>query len=350
MINSDQRLKQVLPKLREAAWVAVDTEADSLHAYPEKLCLLQVSTEGDDFLFDPLSHIDLGPVLEALAKHEIILHGADYDLRLLRKRFGFVPSHIFDTMIAARLLGCREFGLTSLVSKYLGVKLEKGPQKANWAKRPLTPRMEAYARNDTRHLKPLVDILRAQLEQAGRLEWHRETCLQLIAECAAARPVDRDLVWRVKGSHRLRPAALAVLRELWYWRENEAIAANRPPYFILPPELMVTLASAATESDSVIDLLPRHLPHRRQRGVLEAVAQGLASEDPPAAIRRKGYRQTEQEKLRLHALEGRRNKRANELGIDPSLIASRATLALLARDWKSHEHELLQWQKELLQP
>ena len=113
-----------------------------------------------------------------------MLHGADYDLRLLRKSWDFVPDKIFDTMLASRLLGCREFGLTSLVSKYLGVALEKGPQKANWARRPLTPRMEAYACNDTRYLKPLADLLLAELEAKGRLGWLRESCARLIEDCA----------------------------------------------------------------------------------------------------------------------------------------------------------------------
>jgi ribonuclease D len=124
----------------------MDTEADSLHAYPEKLCLIQISISGADELLDPLAKMDLKPLLEVFRRHELIVHGADYDLRLLRKSCGFVPTTIFDTMLAARLLGCREFGLTNLVSKCLGVKLEKGPQKANWARRPLTERMEVYAR------------------------------------------------------------------------------------------------------------------------------------------------------------------------------------------------------------
>ena len=157
----------LLPKLQAARWLALDTEADSLHAYPEKLCLIQISIEGADVILDPLARVDFAPACDILRQHELILHGADYDLRLLRKSFGFVPGAIFDTMIAARLLGYREFGLSNLVQKHLGVTLEKGPQKANWGRRPLTPRMEAYARNDTRHLKALSDLLRTQLEDKG---------------------------------------------------------------------------------------------------------------------------------------------------------------------------------------
>src|SRR5262249_38758231 len=228
-----------LPKLRAATWVAVDTEADSLHAYPEKVCLIQVSTVSGDVLIDPLSKTNLDSMLDALSGHELIMHGADYDLRLLEKHHQFTPSSIFDTMLASRLLGERQFGYSNLVEKFLGVKLEKGPQKANWALRPLTERMEKYARNDTHYLKPLADKLREGLEGKGRLSWHQESCARLISECTHPHPADLDAVWRIKGSHLLGRPALAVLRELWQWRESEAITANRPPFFVMSHEALV---------------------------------------------------------------------------------------------------------------
>ena len=350
MIDSDEKLAGFLAKLRKADWIAVDTEADSLHAYPEKLCLMQISIAGADELLDPLSSMDLRPVLEILRQHEVIFHGADYDLRLLRKTCGFVPSAIMDTMLASRLLGCREFGLTHLVSKFLGVPLEKGPQKANWARRPLTQRMETYAHNDTRYLKPLSDILRAQLKDKGRLSWHRETCARLVADCAQFRATDPDLLWRVKGSHQLGPPGLAVLREIWHWREKEAIESNKPPYFIMAPELMVELAMAAVTSRNLHQILPRRFWPRRRERLLKAIAAGLASQDPPRILRPKSARQTEVEKRRMHELEKRRDRAAAELGIDATLIASRAMLVLLARDWATHAKDLMHWQRELLEP
>ena len=349
MIDTDQKLAEFLPKLREADWIAVDTEADSLHAYPEKLCLLQISIRGADELLDPLSAMDLKSLLEILRKHELIFHGADYDLRLMRKSWAFVPGSIADTMIASRLLGCREFGLIHLVSKYLGVPLEKGPQKANWARRPLTQRMETYARNDTFYLKPLMDLLRSQLKEKGRLGWHRECCARLVADCAQFRPTDPDLTWRVKGSHHLRPHALAVLREIWHWREKEALEANKPPYFILAPELMVELAAAAVESRDLQIILPRHLWPRRRERLLKAIGSGLEAADHPRILRHKPSRQNETEKRRMQELEKRRDRRATELSIDPTLIASRAMLVLLAKDWTTHTKELMQWQRELLE-
>src|SRR5881628_2119121 len=131
MIDTEPKLKAFLGELRAATWVAVDTEADSLHAYPEKVCLIQISTASGDELIDPLTRVNLDPLLDALAGHELIMHGADYDLRLLRKHHEFVPSAIFDTMLAARLLGLRQFSFSHLVEHFLGVKLEKTSQKAN---------------------------------------------------------------------------------------------------------------------------------------------------------------------------------------------------------------------------
>ena len=258
MIDTDEKLAAYLPVVRAARWVAMDTEADSLHAYPEKVCLIQISTEAGDRLVDPLAQMNLSALLEVLSSHALIMHGADYDLRLLRKHHEFVPKTIFDTMLAARLLGHRQFGLSSLVDHYLGVKLEKGSQKANWARRPLTERMEQYAVNDTHYLKPLADRLKPKLQEKNRLEWHEETCARLIDESSRLNPTDMDSVWRVKGSHSLSRPALAVLRELWHWRETEAVAANKPPFFVLPHEKLVDIAETAATDRSVETILPRH--------------------------------------------------------------------------------------------
>src|SRR5204862_5009785 len=134
-----------------------------------------------------------------------------YDLRLLCKHHEFVPGAIFDTMLAARLVGLHQFGLSNLVEQFLAVKLEKGAQKANWALRPLTERMARYARNDTHYLKPLSDRLQPELEAKGRLAWHEEACARLISESSHWSPADLDSVWRIKGSHLLGRPSLAVL-------------------------------------------------------------------------------------------------------------------------------------------
>jgi ribonuclease D len=350
VIDTERKLEGFLPMLRAATWVAVDTEADSLHAYPEKVCLIQISTVSGDRLIDPLARVNLDPLLEALSGHELIMHGADYDLRLLRKHHEFVPSAIFDTMLAARLLGLRQFGLGHLVEKYLGVKLEKGPQKANWALRPLTERMERYARNDTRYLKPLADRLKPELEASGRLAWQQESCAHLVQDSTRQRPADLDAIWRIKGSHLLEPPALAILRELWEWREREAVAANKPPFFVISHDALVNIAAAATLAQPIEPFLPRHISERRRGSLMKAITHGLSlSQDRhPKILRRVTRRPSEGEKRRFTDLQKHRDAHAAALGIDPTLIASRGMLSDLAHDWDKHASELMTWQRDLL--
>jgi len=350
VVDTDSKLAAFLPVLHAATWVAVDTEADSLHAYPEKVCLIQFSTAAGDELLDPLSGLNLDAVLGAISSRELIVHGADYDLRLLCRHHKFVPRAIFDTMLAARLLGLRQFGLSHLVAANLGVKLEKGPQKANWALRPLTERMAHYARNDTHYLKPLADRLKAELEAKGRLEWHRESCAQLIADATRERLPDRDAVWRVKGSHLLDRPALAVLRELWNWREAEATSSNRPPFFVLSHDTLVAVSSAAVAGHTIKPLLPRHLSERRRAGLADAVTRGLAVPAPqyPTPLRSVSRRPSEGEKLRFLELQKVRDQQALALGLDPTLIASRAVLSDLAHNWEKHHSGLMRWQQKLL--
>jgi len=350
VIDSDEQLTAFLPSVRAADWVAIDTEADSLHAYPEKLCLIQISLPDANELIDPLAALDLSRLIVALRGHELILHGADYDLRLLRRTCGFVPRNIFDTMLAARLLGFAEFSLTRLVNRLLGIHLEKGPQTADWARRPLTERMVAYALNDVRYLKPAADSLRTALEAKGRLDWHREMCARLVEDCSQLRSPDLDQVWRLKGASKLDRRGLVVLRELWRWRDQEALTANRPPYFMLKHETLVALAAAAAHSRPLQPLLPRRFSQRRRDEALAAVQRALAlprSQWPD--LNRPSSRQlTAVEKQRCEQLRQRRDRHAVELGIDPSLIASRATLVALARDWTRHSAGLMRWQLKLL--
>ncbi|WP_040550142.1 ribonuclease D [Pedosphaera parvula] len=350
MIDSDVTLKNLLGRLSSTPWVALDTEADSLHAYPEKVCLLQITTPLGDELIDPLSGINLDPLLDTFGGHELIMHGSDYDLRLLRKHHAFVPKAIFDTMLASRLLGHTQFGLVHLVAHYLGVTLEKGSQKADWAKRPLTPRMEAYARNDTHYLKHLADRLKSDLEVKGRLGWHQELCARLIIECSQNPEPDPDLVWRIKGSNRLYRPALAVLREVWRWREAEAIVANRPPYFVLRHETLIDLSAAAASGHPVQPLLPQKFSDRRRATLSEAIKRGLSvpHEQQPEPLRHEARRLSEADRRRVEELQKRRDARATELGIDPTLIASRATLLDLAEDWDRHAPDLMNWQRELM--
>jgi ribonuclease D len=350
MIDEPVRLAALLPRLEASPWIAMDTEADSLHAYPEKLCLLQFSHDGGDDLVDPLIGLNLKPLFKILHPRELILHGADYDLRLLRRTFNFVPSKIFDTMLAARLLGHTQFGLAHLITKNLDAQIEKGPQKMDWGRRPLTPRMEAYARNDTHFLKALSDLLRAELQTKGRLAWHEQTCARLIEDCARVPDIDPDQLWRIKGSDRLDAKSLVYLRELWKWREEEAITANRPPYFILSHEVLVHMARSAAHETTLASVIPKHINPRRQRGIHNAVrkASELPESEYPAPYKPSYYRSTTEEQKAFNLIRKRRDAKAAELGIDPTLIASKYILSSLARDYPKALLDLMPWQKELL--
>ena len=350
MIDTDVKLAALLPKLRAAQWLALDTEADSLHAYPEKVCLIQISTADGDELVDPLAPINLDSLFDVFNGRELIFHAADYDLRLLEKHHQFRPSAIFDTMLAARLLGERQFGLSALVENHLGVKLDKGSQKADWAQRPLTERMEIYARNDTHYLKPLADKLKAALEAKGRLVWHQESCARLIEDCSRPVVVDTDAVWRVKGSAILGRAGLAVLREIWQWREKEAIAYCRPPFFVLSHERMVDMADAAAAQQPFEHIFPPKMSPRRRETLLAAIKAGVAvpAAQHPEIVRHEFRRPSEAEFRRFREIEKRRDAQAHELAIDPTLIASKSVIGDLARDWDKHSAELMIWQRELL--
>jgi ribonuclease D len=350
VIDSVALLDAFLPVLQRAPWIALDTEADSLHSYPEKLCLLQISVPDRDELIDPLARLNLAPLFEALERRELILHGADYDLRLLYRGHGFVPHAVFDTMLAARLLGHTQLGLDALAFRLLEVKLEKGMQRANWARRPLTERLVHYALNDTRYLKPIADCLRTELERTGRLSWHQESCARLLEDSKRSKNGDVSEAWRLKGSARLEPRALAVLRELWRWREREARRLVRPPYFVLPHETLIQLAAASVQVDAGKTSAPARIPSRWRKGIERALEAGLAVSEGswPVFEPRMGPRLNRAQKRRYDELRRVRDEQAARLDLDPSVIASRAALVSVAAGSMKHPDGLMRWQKDLL--
>lgn len=350
MIATENELQAVLPSIAAAPWIALDTEADSLHSYPEKLCLIQLSFPGQDILVDPLAGVNLAPLFTALSGREILLHGSDYDLRLLRRTFNFIPTAIFDTMLAARLLGIEEFGLTHLVSRFLGIALSKSSQRANWSQRPLTEKMYTYAQEDSRHLHALSSKLRAELEAVGRLDWHKETCDALIRDATAPPIEDPDGDWRLKGVERLSRRGQAVARELWHWREAEATALNRPPFFLLAHDTLLDLADAATSDRPVEPLIPKRYPPHRKHSIRKAIEAGLQIpvDEWPMPRRHRGRPLTMRQKEELERLRVHRDAEATRLGLNPSLVASKATLTQLAKDWEGSQELLLNWQRSIL--
>src|SRR5882724_11169996 len=347
MIATGQQLTELVAKLGPHDRIAIDTEADSLHCYKEKLCLLQISIPGHDAIVDPLADVDLAPLQDALANKEIVLHGADYDLRLLRRNLNFVPRRIFDTVIAARLIGIHEFSLAALVQRYFGIELAKGSQKANWAQRPLPKRMAEYAVNDTRYLLPMVERLEKELDSRNRMEWFRQSCQRALEQTAIDRERDVDEAWRISGAGALRGRASAVLRELWNWREKEAEAVDRPPFHILQNRELLHSAEkfAAGESPDY-----KHFSDRRRRAFREAADRGMQmpEKDWPVRPRRSGTRATAEVVKRIEQLRRNRDHAAKDLQIESSFIAPRATLEAIAADQSRADALLVPWQRELL--
>ena len=348
MIDTPPTLAGLVSRIASADRVAVDTEADSLHCYREKVCLVQIGLPDADELVDPLAGIDLAPLLGVLSRVEIVMHGADFDLRMLY-RLGFgAPSAVFDTMIAARLTGAARYGYAALVAEHFDVALTKGPQTANWALRPLSARLAEYARNDTHFLLPLAERLGRRLDELGRRAWLEQSCRRVVDAARVVRERDPATEWRVRGSHVLRPRAAAVLRALWHWREREAEAADRPPFHVLSN---ADLVDAAGRFDRGERVAPRGLRSGRLARFGRAAEEALRLEEAEWPVRPPGRARpqfTRAQDRRLGALRGRRDRTAKELAIDADLIAPRAALERVAVEGDDALAALLPWQRSLL--
>lgn len=347
LIAAESELRHLLEVIRSQARIAIDTEADSLHCYREKLCLLQLSIPGSDFVLDPLALRDLSSLADILKEKEIVLHGADFDLRLLRRGIGLIPDRVFDTVIAARLLGQRQFSLAALVHRYFNVELPKGSQKANWARRPLPKRMLAYAVNDTHYLLELAQRMEAELIAMGRLEWFRQSCQRAIEQAALDRTREPDDVWRISGSGALRGRASAVLRELWHWREKEAEAVDRPVFHILQNEELLR-AALGFHTGEIPDY--HHFSGRR-RGAFRAAAQRgmeMPESEWPIPRKRFGTRRSPEANQRVEQLRRKRDEAAHRLDLEPAFVAPRAALESIAVDESKVDAFLVPWQQELL--
>jgi ribonuclease D len=342
----------------------IDTEADSLHRYRERLCLLQWCEGEDVAVLDPLALPDLSPVrgiLEDPGRRKV-LHGGDYDVRLVRREHGIALAGLFDTMIAARLCGEREFGLSVLLERHLGVVLDKAHQRADWSRRPLPERMLAYAAEDTRHLVSLARILEAELDRLGRKEWAEEEFRRLEEVRWSEPPDDPERFRRVKGGGSLDGRGLALLRAAWSWREERARRLDRPPFRILREETLVEIArlrSSDRKRLAAIDGAPR--AWREGGGGVAELARALdealaldAADLPEARPVERPRRDTAFE-ARVRALKARRDERAHALGLEPSVVASRGVLEALQRTLDAGGSpedvpELRHWQRRILGP
>jgi len=345
--------------------LAVDTEADSFHHYREKVCLVQLSFGGRDVLVDPLAEVDLGVLRVPLENPGLrkIMHGADYDVRMLHRDFGLVVRGLFDTMVAARLVGERAFGLSALLDKFLDVQLDKRHQRADWSVRPLSSEMLSYAVLDTRHLEPLVAILEQRLQELGRTDWAREEfeMVESVRWGGAARR-DDEAYLRIKGIRKLDRRQLGVLRELAELREATARRRDVPPFRVMRHEVLFELVRSP----------PRH--RRELRGVrglpsswsrdagasalLEAVDRGLALSDeqqPPIPRSGKRKRLDPQSETRVRRLCAERDSLARGLDLEPAVLAPRSALEQLVVSLQQGQSPdttsgLRRWQISLLTP
>jgi len=347
MITEQPALLALCDHLARHPRIALDTEADSLHCYFEKLCLIQISSPEAHFLVDPLAPLDLSPLFAVLKGKTVIIHGCDYDLRLLRKAGWINPENIFDTGVAARLVGLREFGLAALLHHHFGLVLAKASQKANWAIRPLPPQMLDYAVNDTAHLLALADQLEQQLTRLGRTDWFRQSCDRLIRNSAIVRERDPDSLWRISGHADLSQRGMAILRALWHWRESEAQAVDRPTFHILNND---SLLEAAHRLDQHGKAEPRNLRGSRLERFQSAAQDALAipQADWPKLIRRARQKAIPDYEDRFRLFRDRRDKSAAQYALDPTLIAPKATLESLARQDPEAVESLLPWQRVAL--
>ena len=328
-------------QLRGLPAVAIDTEADSLHHYPERLCLVQLADpQGRVFLLDTLVLQGLEPLRPLFADRATakVLHSGDNDVVYLKRRFGLAFAGLSDTMLAARFLGVRELGLERLLLKYLDVQPVRSQQKTDWARRPLTPLQEDYAAEDVRHLILLRDKLLAELEAIGRRGWLEEECEALAALPVPERPSDEDGYRRIRGASRLLPRGLAVLRALYLQREAWALAEHRPPFKVVSPETLVALAERQpTDLAGLVGapgLSPR-LVERYGEGLVKAVRQGLTERlpaEPPREPRPARPAVTAASRQRAEALRKWRAEAAEAAGLDPGVLLPQRLIDALALD------------------
>ena len=350
MIDSAEKL--VLWKTRAASQaqgrVVLDLEADSLHRYKEKICLIQYADAEGACIIDPLAIEDMRIFSDWLAVTDIWMHGADYDMSLMLHSFGHLPHFILDTQTAARFLGFRQFGLAALVEHFYGIHLSKSNQKADWGKRPLSESMQAYAQSDVVHMLGMADTLSEKLRELGRYDWFLETCSHNMERARERFETGVQDPWRIKGSGRLNRRGLAALQALWSWRDGEAAAWDRPSFMVCSNDNLLQW-SMTLQDFGTVQPPPRFHRHRTLR-FLEAIEKFLSLDEElyprRAAHQRPAF--DENFEARLDAWLSRRNDAAEQLDIDPSFLASRAVMEAVARNQEEGIALLLGWQKSVL--
>ncbi|HVE34601.1 MAG TPA: HRDC domain-containing protein [Gemmatimonadaceae bacterium] len=359
-LDTTSTLDRFLATIADTRILALDTEGASFHRFVDRIYLLQLSTREQTAIIDPMpvgTPPRLGQLLEDPAV-EIVFHDADYDLRLLRQDYGWLVRNIFDTRLAAQLLGIKSFGLAALLERYFGVKLDKKFQRADWSMRPLSQGMLDYAAQDTIHLLELRDRLHHDLDRAGRLDWAREE----FALLEGTRWADEDPAasfLRIKGARDLTRRELAVLRELVPWRDAIARSLDRATFRVLGNEQLLEMAKRRPSSRddlAAIKGMPRGLLDARASEMLAAIQRGLAVPDADLPRFPKGPRWERDPDFdsRVATLKTVRDETAARLDLDPGVLCARERLEAVARkNPKSIEElesvaELRRWQRAVL--
>jgi ribonuclease D len=333
VVTSSAQLAALLQALCDEPFVAVDTESNSLYAYQEQVCLIQLSIPSADYIVDALAELDLSPLAHLFADPNVekIFHAAEYDVMCLKRDFGFTFANLFDTMWAARILGWPRVGLGDVLKDLFDVRTNKRYQRYNWGKRPLDHKALVYASIDTHYLLPLRHLQADGLMQKKRWEEAQEVFDQIAATEPASNGFDPKEFWRTKGAFDLARREQAVLRELCIWRDGEALRQDRPHFKVLHDRALVALAQARPrtreELANVEGIKPYHA-RRHGKRILQAIEQGLHARPPK--LPPPPPRHSEEEVERYEALRAWRKKVAAEREVDVDVVVCNAVLWKLA--------------------
>ena len=335
-VATPSELEAMLRVLTASDHVAVDTESNSLHAYRERVCLIQFSVPGIDFIVDPIALKDLSALAPLFANpdQQKILHAADNDLAALARDHRFTFANIFDTMAAARSLGWTQVGLAAILEAQFGVKLNKAYQRADWGRRPLLPAMLDYARFDTHYLAALRDRQSEALVSTGHWpevveEFERLARVRTVADSPSPEPM---AFWRVKGAHDLGPQQAAVLQSVYQYREAQAERQDVPPFKIMGEPTLLELARHAPRSTDDLRTIAGMTPPqigRHGRQLLQAIEQGLQA---PGLRPPRGEREPDEVRDRYDLLHTWRKNRAKVRGVESDVILPRTVLRDLSRN------------------
>jgi ribonuclease D len=336
-IETAAQLESAAGELLAQSLVAADTEAAGYHRYHDRICVVQLSTRTETFVVDALA-VDPGGLRELFtdAAREIVLHDAEYDLRLLARDHAIGVGRLFDTKLAAQFLGEPAIGLAGMVEKHLGVRLDKKHQRADWAQRPLPRELLAYAADDTRHLPDLRDRLRDELDRLHRLAWAEEEFALRVSTPASPADNGKDAFLRLRNIRDLGPRQLAALREVYAWRDRIARERDVAPFRVVSNDALVGIARRMPASPAELATAEGvdTAANRNARDLVAAVNRARELPDSALPSRPRGPRRPPPDPAfdaLVDRLKAARDDAADELGIDRGFLMPRQQFEDIAR-------------------